>query len=493
MTTIVDRRGQSKNGQVTSRRRFLDRNRKSIRDAMDKKIADGKIGDIGKDGVDVTVPRDDIHEPNIKHGKGGKHQRVFPGNRHFRKGDELEKPPGGGGGRGTDGSPDGDGEDDFTFHVTEDEFLEMLFEDLELPNLTKVGDQDTTKTKSVPAGLSSDGPPNKLDLARSVQKRMGRRISAANPSKKAILELKEEQRDILKSYVSNDDDPKAPASKSSGFVPLKTKIKQIDSEIEHLRTEVGGELSPEDAEEIDSLDKEIESLENKINKIPKWDDKHDMVYKLNKQQPVPTSKAVMFCLMDVSGSMGEEEKSKAKLFYFLLNRFLERHYEHTEVVFIRHTHVAQEVDEETFFYDRETGGTVASTCLEKMLEAIKDRFPPSEWNIYGAQATDGDNYPQDNINVQDFLEQIMPKVQAYFYTEIDRGAGLFGPRIGESDLWRVMQNFEENYPGKFFTGMIKDKSDIFPVFREFFKQRETYDAEQRPSVSSLNAFSGAAP
>lgn len=494
MSTIVDRRGQSKNQQVNSRRRFINRNRRAVRKAMDKKIADGGIRDIGKDGVDVTVPRDGVHEPTIHHGKGGISKRVFPGNKDFQKDDQLPKPPPNGGGGGREGSPDGEGEDEFTFHLNEEEFLEFLFEDLELPNLTKVGDQDTTKTKMVPAGLSSDGPPNKMDLPRSVKQRMGRQISGSQKYKREILALKEEQRDILKTYVANDSDEPQQAAASNGdskFVPIKTKLKQIDAELDVLRHDVGGKLSADDAQRIDDIDKDIEGLERKVGAIPKWDDKNDIVYRLSKKEPVPTSKAVMFCLMDVSASMDEETKANAKLFYFLLHRFLQRHYEQTDIVFIRHHSVAEEVDEETFFYDRETGGTVVSTAIEKMQDVIKDRYPPSEWNIYGAQATDGDNFGQDNLNVEDYLQQILPKIQAYFYTEIrtrefDR---MFGADPDPEGLWGTMENVQKDFPNKFFMGLIKSRSDIFPIFREFFKRRETYDAEERPE----SAFGEVAP
>ena len=107
------------------------------------------------------------------------------------------------------------------------------------------------------------------------------------------------------------------------------------------------------------------------------------------EQPVPTSQAVMFCLMDVSGSMGEREKDLAKRFYMLLHLFLKRRYEKVDIVFIRHTHDAQEVDEQEFFYSRQSGGTIVSTALDKMLEIQKERYATADWNIYAAQASDG--------------------------------------------------------------------------------------------------------
>ena len=104
----------------------------------------------------------------------------------------------------------------------------------------------------------------------------------------------------------------------------------------------------------------------------------------------------MFCLMDVSGSMTEHMKDLAKRFYVLLYIFLKRRYKHVDVVFIRHTHEAPEVDEDTFFHSPETGGTVVSTALEEMQRVVAERYDPDSWNIYAAQASDGDNTATDN-------------------------------------------------------------------------------------------------
>ena len=79
----------------------------------------------------------------------------------------------------------------------------------------------------------------------------------------------------------------------------------------------------------------------------------------------------MFCLMDVSGSMTEQMKDLAKRFFMLLHVFLTRRYKHVDIVFIRHTSSAQEVDEDTFFHSRETGGTIVSTALDEMMRVVR--------------------------------------------------------------------------------------------------------------------------
>ena len=136
MGTVIDRRtGGTGKKFTTSRDRFMKRNKKQIRDAIDRSINDSDIKDIGKGGTDVTVPKDGVHEPGINHGKGGIYDKVLPGNDQYNVGDKAPRPEGGGGGGTGPGEPgDGDdGEDDFTFALTEEEFLNILFEDLELP------------------------------------------------------------------------------------------------------------------------------------------------------------------------------------------------------------------------------------------------------------------------------------------------------------------------------------------------------------------------
>ena len=127
----------------------------------------------------------------------------------------------------------------------------------------------------------------------------------------------------------------------------------------------------------------------------------------------------MFCLMDVSGSMTEHMKDLAKRFYMLLYIFLTRRYKHVEIVFIRHTHEAKEVDEETFFHSPETGGTVVSTALDEMRGSSTERYPPADWNIYAAQASDGDNAPNDSEQTRRAAERDdLPACQYFAYLEV---------------------------------------------------------------------------
>lgn len=172
----------------------------------------------------------------------------------------------------------------------------------------------------------------------------------------------------------------------------------------------------------------------------------------------------MFCLMDVSGSMNQATKDIAKRFFILLYLFLQRNYEHTEVVFIRHHTSAKEVDEQEFFYSRETGGTIVSSALKLMKEIVDERYRAEEWNIYGAQASDGDNWNDDSSTCSELLMQsLLPKLQYYSYIEIT-------PRDHQA-LWEEYQEVQENFPEVFAMQQIVEIGDIYPVFRELFHKK----------------------
>jgi len=218
-----------------------------------------------------------------------------------------------------------------------------------------------------------------------------------------------------------------------------------------------------DQRRLEQLRLEIEDLRSRIKRIPFLDD-FDLKYNLLVKQPRPSSKAVMFCLMDVSGSMNQATKDMAKRFFLLLYLFLQRSYEYTEVVFIRHHTSAKEVDEQEFFYSRETGGTIVSSALKMMRDIMIERYPASEWNIYGAQASDGDNWNDDSSTCHKILiDDIMPHVQYYSYVEIT-------PRDHQA-LWDEYRSVEQLFPDHFAMEQIIDVGDIYPVFRQLFTQK----------------------
>ena len=211
------------------------------------------------------------------------------------------------------------------------------------------------------------------------------------------------------------------------------------------------------------LKEEIAELRKKIENVP-FIDTFDLRFKNYEKRPIPSSQAVMFCLMDVSGSMDQATKDIAKRFYVLLYLFLNRTYENVDVVFIRHHTQAKEVDEHEFFYSQETGGTIVSSALKLMKEIVADRYPANEWNIYAAQASDGDNWADDSPRCKELLvNTLLPTCQYYSYIEITRRS--------HQTLWHEYEKLESSFDN-FAMKNIKTVDDIFPVFRELF-QKET--------------------
>ncbi len=420
MAQIVDRRLNGKNKSAVNRQKFLRRFRKQIKKSIENVITERSVTDLDK-GEKISIPKRDTNEPFFHHGQGGHREMVHPGNKEFQAGDKIPRPQGGAGqGEGGEASDTGEGEDDFVFELSREEFLQFFFEDLELPNLVKTKLSTIIETRKVRAGHTSEGIPANINVVRSLTGAMGRRMALRSPYKKEIIEKQAELEKSLKRHNETD---------------------QI----------------------IIDLRGRIEYLKKRIKRIP-FIDTFDLRYDNRIDQPVPTTQAVMFCIMDVSGSMGRDEKDIAKRFFMLLYLFLTRTYKKIQVVFISHHTIASEVDEETFFYSRETGGTVVSSALKLMASIVQERYPSNEWNIYAAQASDGDNWHNDSKICTDLLNQkIMPFVQYYSYIEItaDRHQNLWDEYQGIKSHW---DNFAMKH--------IKNVTDIYPVFRKLFQKRD---------------------
>ncbi len=417
MHQIVDRRLNGRNKSAVNRGRFIRRYRSQIKKAVADAIAGRSIADIDN-GEKISIPARDISEPVFGHGQGGSRERVHPGNVDFITGDELDRPPNAGKGKGGGASNSGEGMDDFVFELSREEFLNFFFEDLALPNLVKTQLATLAQHKMVRAGFTADGTPSNINVIRSLRGAQGRRIALSSP--------------------------------------YRAQLKQAEEALEALL-----KTAPDDPQVVE-LEQEIARLKEKILSFP-FIDTFDLRYNNRIPQPRPTTQAVMFCLMDVSGSMDQERKDIAKRFFILLYLFLTRAYEKIQLVFIRHHTVAMEVDEEDFFHSRESGGTVVSSALDLMDEIIRQRYPSSDWNIYAAQASDGDNWTDDSPLCRDLLiGRIMPCLQYFAYIEIT-------PEQHQS-LWMEYQNVQAAYPN-FAMQQIETQADIYPVFRELFKRR----------------------
>ena len=422
MVRIVDRRYDSKKKSAVNRQRFLARYRGQIRKAVSEAIAKRGIRELDS-GERIGIPAKDIGEPQFGLGQGGIRQRVHPGNDQFSTGDQIQRPQGGSGQGGSQASQDGEGLDEFVFTLSRDEFLNIFFDDLELPNLVKTQLARIDEYKRVRAGFTQAGIPANISVVRSMRGAAGRRVAFAGPHLKRIHVLEEE----IAALLAKDPDES------------RDEITERRAEIAHLR--------------------------GKIERIP-FIDTFDLRYANRIKQPKPSTQALMFCLMDVSGSMDEEKKQIAKRFFMLLYLFLTRTYDHIEVVFIRHHTQAEEVDEDAFFQSRETGGTIVSSALELMHQIICQRYGSSTWNIYGAQASDGDNWDSDSPRCREILSaDILPLVQYFAYVEITTGQ--------PQNLWREYERLLASHPDRFALQHIESVRDIFPVFSELFKKRLT--------------------
>lgn len=418
MTQVIDRRLSGKNKSAVNRQRFLRRYKGQIKKAVGEAISGRSITDIDR-GEKINIPARDILEPAIGHGPGGRREGVNPGNREFISGDQIDRPPGGAGGQGGEASDQGEGEDEFSFNLSREEFLELFFEDLELPDLVKTQLAKITDHKLIRAGHTPNGVPTNIDVVRSLKGSLARRLTLSAPYRKQLAE--------------------------------------VEAGLEALRA------TPDpNTDEIKTLEEEAARLKKRIDAIP-FIDTFDLRYRNRTKQDIPSTQAVMFCLMDVSGSMDEDRKDIAKRFFILLYLFLTRHYERIELVFIRHHTVAMEVDEHDFFHARETGGTVVSSALQLMYDIIKQRYPSGDWNIYAAQASDGDNWNDDSPLCRDMLlSKIMPCLQYFAYVEIEARQ--------PQNLWHEYEQVQQAY-GNFAMQRILELPDIYPVFRELFRKQ----------------------
>ena len=412
---IIDRRLAGKNKSVGNRERFVRRYKEQIADAVRRAVSQRDIRNI-EGAENITIPKKDINEPIFHHGQGGVRDVVHPGNQDHVRGDRIARPQGGQG-KGSQASDSGEGEDDFTFTLTKEEFMQLFFEDLALPHLLRTHIGDNPQWKSRRAGYSQDGTPNNLAVVRTMRGALGRRIALTNAPQRELLALQDE----LDALLAQDDGT---------------------------------------SEAVAQLQCQILKLRERIGKVP-YLDPIDLRFRARARVPVPNSQAVMFCVMDVSGSMDQARKDLAKRFFILLYLFLTRHYDKIDIVFIRHHTQATEVSEEQFFHSTESGGTVVSSALVLLDQIIRARYPVEDWNIYVAQASDGDNFSNDSGNCRNLLaEKILPLVRYFAYVQVAEE---------EQNLW---DEYSQLLPwfAHFAMRKVSDPSEIYPVFRDLFKK-----------------------
>jgi hypothetical protein len=426
LPTIIDRRKNPSQKSLSNRQRFIERFRDQIKDSAKRSIKGRSISDSGDQEVSID-DTSGIDEPHFRSNPdSGERDIVLPGNDGHLPGDSIKKPQSGdGGGSGKNGAKKAEGEDEFTFLLSYDEYLDMIFDDLELPDLIKISDAFITTHQLRHAGFTTFGVPTNLNVERTAIAGLSRRIALKSPKTSRIAELE----------------------------------KLLEEET--------------DEEKRTAILAEIEELRVRSNAI-RFLDNVDLRYNNFVPQPKPITKAVMFCIMDISYSMGEREKTIAKKFFLLLHLFLKKKYKDLDVIFIRHHDEASECNEQEFFTSRSTGGTIVSTAYDLTKKIIDDRYPVSDWNIYVAQASDGDNYNEDNETCSIMLDKLLPVCQFFSYIEI------VSPRYdefiynfyanNESFLWEIIASAADKYP-QVEMEQIVDEDDIVPVFRSFFERK----------------------
>ena len=413
---IIDRRLAGKNKSVGNRERFLRRYKEQISEAVKRAVSGRDIRNI-EQAENITIPKKDIGEPVFHHGQGGQRETVHPGNKDYLRGDRIKRPQGGSGSGGSQASDSGEGEDDFVFTLSKEEFMQVFFEDLALPRLMRTQIGETPEWKSHRAGFTHDGTPNNISVVRSMRGALGRRIALGRAPRRELEEMRLRLAELRRFPELHGPD-------------------------------------------IAVLEQEIALLEQRLRRIP-FLDPIDLRFRSRVRVPVPSSRAVMFCLMDVSGSMDKDRKDLAKRLFILLYLFLTRHYEKIDIVFIRHHTQAQEVDEENFFHSTESGGTVVSSALVLMHQIMLARYPSNEWNIYGAQASDGDNYSNDSGRCRELLnDKILPLVRYFAYVQVAEE---------EQNLWTEYAELTE-LNTNFAMRKATDPGQIYPVFRDLFKK-----------------------
>ena len=417
---IIDRRLNPGSKSLENRQRFLRRAKALVQGAVKKSSQDRDIKEV-LEGGEVSIPLDGMHEPRFRR-EGGTRDMVLPGNKKFVEGDIL--PRSGESRQKGSGAGEGDGEDAFRFVLSRDEFVDLFLDDLELPDLAKRKLAQAESEGLRRAGYTTSGSPANLSVSRTVRLALARRVALRRPRPETIAALE-------------------------------------------------AELAGCDDERRRVLAAEIEALKAKLRRIP-FIDPIDIRYRRFETVPKPVAQAVMFCLMDVSGSMSEHMKDLAKRFYMLLYVFLTRRYRHVEIVFIRHTDRAEEVDEETFFHGPASGGTMVSSALEAMHEIVRSRFRPADWNIYAAQASDGDNSNADSAAVSQLLtEKILPVSQFFAYLEVGETSGSTFD-MPDSSLWTLYQRLRAD-GAPLSIRKVSERSEIFPVFHDLFQRRRKHE------------------
>ncbi|MGH7813871.1 MAG: YeaH/YhbH family protein [Candidatus Binataceae bacterium] len=387
------------------RLRHRQKVRESIRENIADIIAEESIIGKSRDRI-IKVPLRGIKEyrfvfgdnaPGAAQGDG----ETRPGQAVGKKG---ESPAPGDGHAG-----DRPGIDYYETDVTLEELIEIMFEDLELPNLERRALREVPADYSVRRkGYRKVGIRVRLDKRRTAKQRITRMLAAERRA------------------------GRAGANTSVEEPPPETPVGVAPSALE-----IGG---------------------NGKKRFPFHHD--DLRYKHVEVDTKEESNAAVICIMDTSGSMDTMKKYLARSFFFLLYQFISTRYRNVEIVFIAHHTEAAEVTEEEFFHKGESGGTFISSGYRRALQIIAERYHPSLWNLYAFHCSDGDNFDSDNPAALKAAEELAEICNLFGYGEIKP----LGSRYYESSMLNV---FRRIAAPNFHTVLIERKEDIWPSFKAF--------------------------
>src|SRR6266851_8996919 len=416
------------------RLRHRQKVRESIRENIADIIAEESIIGKNKDRV-IKVPVRGIKEYRFVYGDNS--PGASQGDGDSRPGQVVGKTGKEGTGKGEEAG-DRPGVDYYETDVTLEELIEIMFEDLELPNLERRALREMlSEFSSHRKGYRKVGIRIRLDKRRTAKQRVIRMLAS--------------------------DKRQEAAARAEADAAAKAAVEaNADADLELD----GDEDALEDGDTEESLAPGEESLapgaiatlQRVRRRFPFHTD--DLRYKHVEVDTKEESNAAVICIMDTSGSMDTMKKYLARSFFFLLYQFISTRYRNVEIVFIAHHTEASEVTEEEFFHKGESGGTFISSGYAKALEIIAERYHPSLWNLYAFHCSDGDNFDSDNPAALKDAEELAGICNLFGYGEIKP----LGSRYYESSMLNVFRRIQAP---NFHTVLIERKEDIWPSFKAF--------------------------
>ena len=443
---LIDRRKAGKGKSSPNRQKLLRRIRTFIKTSSPQNIGTGGVTGSGNNSASpVKVASAALEEPWFAYSNDGEHTAVLIGNREYDRGDEIELPEEDG--QGGKGGPGDAGEDDFIVGVSRDEFLDLFFDDCELPNLTNEKWTEKLDNKFQQSGFSTTGTPAQLSIVRTFKTALGRRNALKGP-------YRAEKEELL------------------------LELQQLEERVP------GTEYLTEEAiiSRIAEIYDRLEELEAKFVYLDNFD-KSDLRFRKKEAKPLKTVDAVIFMVMDISGSMDENKKKIARRWFALLYAFIRRRYTNTELVFIAHTDEAFEMSEDDFFSTRINGGTTVSPALKMVNTIIKERYDPNQTNIYVSHASDGDNWDTDTPAVIEEMTgtgQLLNKIQFFSYVEVGKNGGGGWFNLGrtaeaaktDTTLWEAYSKVHDAVDKKITMAIIETPDDCYSVFKRVFGKKK---------------------